>query len=150
MLCALDQFGSVVYAVNSPSPEIVRTRCSAPRTDLSKRDSSLSSSTSENPDTTVMGLPIMSSWKIGPSSRASATRFWIGAEALTSSMLPRIGFFGGFGIGSSASRESMSLKGSGRRPVRALELVELVRQQIGQMLHVGDHVCGRHQAEVQP
>src|SRR5437660_9031565 len=140
MLCALDQFGSVVYAVNRPSPEIVRTRCSAPRTDLSKRDSSISSSTSANPDTTVMGLPIMSSWKMGPSSRASATRFCTGADALTSSMLPRIGFLGGPGIGAEVSPASVSLNGSGRRSVRAFELVQRVGQHHGEVRHVRDHV----------
>ena len=44
MLCALLQFGSLVSAVNRPSPPTARTRRSEPRTALSKRFSSQSSS----------------------------------------------------------------------------------------------------------
>src|SRR4051794_36882470 len=99
MLCALLQFGSSVSAVNRPSPPTARTRRSEPRTALSKRFSSLSSSTSSWPDTITKGAPIMSSQKIGPSSFASRARCCTGAVVSSDSMLPTTGFFGGCGIG---------------------------------------------------
>ena len=99
MLCALLQFGSVVSAVNRPSPPTARTRRSAPRTALSKRFSSESSSTRSWPETTTIGAPIMSSQKIGPSSLASRVRFCTGAEESSDSMLPTTGLVGGCGIG---------------------------------------------------
>src|SRR6476646_5967452 len=100
MLCALLQFGSRVSAVNRPSPPTARTRRSAPRTALSKRFSSESSSTRSWPETTTMGEPIMSSQKIGPSSLASRVRFCTGAAESSDSMLPTTGLVGGCGIGS--------------------------------------------------
>src|ERR1700761_918498 len=99
MLCALLQFGSLVSAVNKPSPPTARTRRSEPRTALSKRFSSLSSSTRSWPETMTIGAPIMSSQKIGPSSLVSRTRCCTGALASSDSMLPTTGFFGGCGIG---------------------------------------------------
>ncbi len=99
MLCALLQFGSLVSAVNRPSPPTARTRRSAPRTALSKRFSSESSSTRSWPETTTIGAPIMSSQKIGPSSLASRVRFCTGAEESSDSMLPTTGLVGGCGIG---------------------------------------------------
>src|SRR6266478_3155027 len=101
MLCALLQFGSVVSAVNSPSPATVRTRRSGPRTALSKRFSSESSSTRSCPETITIGAPIMSSQKIGPSSLASRARFCTGAVESRDSMLPTTGLVGGCGIGAS-------------------------------------------------
>src|SRR6185312_2338171 len=99
MLCALLQFGSVVSAVNRPSPATARTRRSGPRTALSKRFSSESSSTRSWPETITIGAPIMSSQKIGPSSFASRVRFCTGAEESSDSMLPTTGLVGGCGIG---------------------------------------------------
>src|SRR6516162_3306198 len=99
MLCALPQFGSVVSAVNRPSPATARTRRSGPRTALSNRFSSESSSTRSCPETTTSGAPIMSSQKIGPSSFASRVRFCTGAEESSDSMLPTTGLVGGRGIG---------------------------------------------------
>src|SRR5512142_3374673 len=101
MLCALLQFGSLVSAVNRPSPPTARTRRSAPRTVLSKRFSSDSSSTRSWPETTTIGEPIMSSQKIGPSSLASRVRCCTGAAESSDSMLPTTGLVGGCGIGSS-------------------------------------------------
>src|SRR5581483_3753092 len=100
MLCALLQFGSLVSAVNRPSPPTARTLRSAPRTVLSKRFSSESSSTRSWPDTTTIGEPIMSSQKIGPSSLASRVRCCTGAAESSDSMLPTTGLLGGCGIGS--------------------------------------------------
>ena len=100
MLCALLQFGSLVSAVNRPSPPTARTRRSEPRTALSKRFSSLSSSTRSWPETMTIGEPIMSSQKIGPSSLASRARFCTGALESSDSMLPTTGLVGGCGIGS--------------------------------------------------
>src|SRR3978361_2120503 len=99
MLCALLQFGSEVSAVNRPSPPTARTRRSEPRTALSKRFSSLSSSIKSWPDTITSGAPIMSSQKIGPNSLVSRTRCCTGALASSDSMLPTTGFFGGGGVG---------------------------------------------------
>ena len=99
MLCALLQFGSEVSAVNRPSPATARTRRSGPRTALSKRFSSLSSSTRSWPETITIGAPIMSSQKIGPSSLASRVRFCTGALESSDSMLPTTGLVGGCGIG---------------------------------------------------
>src|SRR5436190_24259828 len=99
MLCALLQFGSLVSAVNSPSPPTARTRRSEPRTALSKRFSSESSSIRSWPATMTSGAPIMSSQKIGPSSLVSRTRCCTGALGSSDSMLPTTGFFGGCGIG---------------------------------------------------
>src|SRR3984885_5628201 len=109
MLCALLQFGSFVYAVNSPSPATARTRRSDPFTALSNRFSSLSSSTRSCPDTTTNGVPIMSSQKIGPSSFAIRVICWIGAPESIDSMLPTTGFFGGCGIGSSRLVDAIAL-----------------------------------------
>src|ERR1700722_14729204 len=99
MLCALLQFGSEVSAVNKPSPPTARTRRSEPRTALSKRFSSLSSSTRSWPETITIGAPIMSSQKIGPSSLASRAKFCTGALESSDSMLPTTGLVGGCGIG---------------------------------------------------
>src|SRR5580704_16010667 len=99
MLCALLQFGSVVSAVNRPSPATARTRHNGPRTALSKRFSSESSSTRSWPETMTIGEPIMSSQKIGPSSLASRARFCTGAVESSDSMLPTTGLVGGCGIG---------------------------------------------------
>src|ERR1700712_1332828 len=99
MLCALLQFGSEVSAVNSPSPPTARTRRNAPRTALSKRFSSLSSSIRSWPETITSGAPIMSSQKIGPSSLASRARCCTGAAESSDSILPTTGFVGGRGIG---------------------------------------------------
>src|SRR5260370_6795481 len=99
MLCALLQFGSLVWAVNSRSPPTARTRRSEPRTALSKRLSSRSSSTRSWPDTITSGRPMMSSRKIGPSSFVSRPRCCTGAFGSSDSMLPTTGFFGGCGIG---------------------------------------------------
>src|SRR6266481_1639339 len=99
MLCALLQFGSLVSAVNSPSPPTARTLRSEPRTALSKRFSSLSSSTRSWPETMTSGAPIMSSQKIGPSSLVSRTKCCTGAVESSDSMLPTTGFVGGCGIG---------------------------------------------------
>src|SRR6202041_1091490 len=99
MLCALLQFGSLVSAVNRPSPATARTRRNGPRTAFSKRFSSLSSSTRSWPETMTSGAPIMSSQKIGPSSLASRARFCTGAVESSDSMLPTTGFVGGCGIG---------------------------------------------------
>src|SRR5882762_6757114 len=99
MLCALLQFGSLVSAVNRPSPPTARTRRSAPRTALSKRFSSESSSISSKPEAMTIGEPIMSSQKIGPSSLVSRTRSCTGAAESSDSMLPTTGFVGGCGIG---------------------------------------------------
>src|SRR5947208_3764313 len=99
MLCALLQFGSDVSAVNRPSPPTARTRRSEPRTALSKRFSSESSSMRSWPETMTSGAPIMSSQKIGPSSLLSRTRSCTGAFESSDSMLPTTGFFGGCGIG---------------------------------------------------
>src|SRR6266404_1046354 len=99
MLCALLQFGSVVSAVKRPSPATARTRRSGPRTALSKRFSSLSSSTRSWPETITIGAPIISSQKIGPSSLASRARFCTGALESSDSMLPTTGLVGGCGIG---------------------------------------------------
>src|SRR5581483_11632653 len=93
------QFGSDVSAVNRPSPAIARTRRNGPRTALSNRFSSLSSSTRSWPDTITIGAPIMSSQKIGPSSLASRARFCTGAVESSDSMLPTTGLVGGCGIG---------------------------------------------------
>src|SRR6185312_798530 len=99
MLWALLQFGSAVSAVNSPSPPTARTRRSEPRTALSKRFSSESSSTRSWPETITIGAPIMSSQKIGPSSLASRVRCCTGAAESNDSMLPTTGLVGGCGIG---------------------------------------------------
>src|SRR6266436_3793167 len=99
ILCALLQFGSFVYAVNSPSPATARTRRRDPFTALSNRFSSLSSSTRSCPETTTNGVPIMSSQNIGPSSLAIRVICWIGALESTDNILPTTGFFGGWGIG---------------------------------------------------
>src|SRR5581483_10282718 len=99
MLCALLQFGSDVSAVNRPSPPTARTRRSEPRTALSNRFSSDSSSTRSWPETTTIGAPIMSRQKIGPSSFASRVRFCTGAAESSESMLPTTGLAGGCGIG---------------------------------------------------
>src|SRR5580693_7680304 len=99
MLCALLQFGSEVSAVNRPSPATARTRRSGPRTALSKRFSSESSSTRSWPETITIGAPIMSSQKIGPNSLASRVRFCTGALESSDSMLPTTGLVGGCGIG---------------------------------------------------
>src|ERR1700733_8639218 len=99
MLCALLQFGSDVSAVNNPSPPTARTRRSEPRTALSKRFSSLSSSTRSWPETITSGAPIISSQKIGPSSLLNRTKSCTGAVESSDSMLPTTGFFGGCGIG---------------------------------------------------
>jgi len=55
-------------------------------------------------DTTTSGVPIMSSQKIGPCSRAIRIRSWIGAPPSTVSMLPSSGVRGGWGIGCSLFR----------------------------------------------
>ena len=89
----------MVSAVNRPSPPTARTRRSGPRTALSKRFSSLSSSTRSWPETMTIGAPIMSSQKIGPSSLASRARFCTGAVESSDSMLPTTGLVGGCGIG---------------------------------------------------
>src|SRR6185295_6261616 len=99
MLCALLQFGSLVSAVNNPSPPTARTRRSEPRTALSKRFSSESSSIRSWPPTMTSGAPIMSSQKIGPSSLMSRVRCCTGAFGSSDSILPTTGFFGGCGIG---------------------------------------------------
>src|SRR4029453_2356059 len=99
MLCALLQFGSLVSAVNRPSPPTARTRRSEPRTALSKRFSSESSSMRSWPETMTSGAPIMSGQKIGPSSLVSRTMCWIGALESSDSMLPTTGLVGGRGIG---------------------------------------------------
>src|SRR6202012_4166999 len=99
MLWALLQFGSEVSAVKRPSPPIARTRRNGPRTVLSKRFSSLSSSTRSWPATMTSGAPIMSSQKIGPSSRVNRARFCTGAVESSDSMLPTTGLVGGCGIG---------------------------------------------------
>src|SRR5260370_34192310 len=109
MLCALLQFGSEVSAVNSPSPPTARTRRSEPRTALSKRFSSESSSTRSWPDTITSGAPIMSSQKIGPSSLVSRTRCCTGAFGSSDSMLPTTGFFGGCGIGLSLLGDAIAV-----------------------------------------
>ena len=109
MLCALLQFGSEVSAVNRPSPPTARTRRSEPRTALSKRFSSLSSSTRSWPETMTSGAPIMSSQKIGPSSLVSRTRCCTGALASSDSMLPTTGFFGGCGIGLSLLVDAIAI-----------------------------------------
>src|SRR5258708_2091086 len=101
MLCAFCQFGSCVSAVNSASPPSMRTRRSEPRTALSKRFSSHSSATRSAPETTTRGVPIMSSQKIGPCSRAMRIRSWIGAPPSTVSMLPSTGVRGRGRVGSS-------------------------------------------------
>src|SRR5665213_301701 len=108
MLCALLQFGSVVSAVNRPSPATARTRRSGPRTALSKRFSSLSSSTRSWPETITIGEPIMSSQKIGPNSFASRARFCTGAVESSDSMLPTTGLVGGCGIGLSRLVEAIA------------------------------------------
>ncbi len=108
MLCAFCQLGSCVSAVNSASPPSMRTRRSEPRTALSKRFSSHSSATRSAPETTTSGVPIMSSQKIGPCSRAIRIRSWIGASLSTVSMLPSIGVRGGCGIGCSLLRAMAS------------------------------------------
>src|SRR5262245_29884549 len=108
MLCALLQFGSVVSAVNRPSPPIARTRRNGPRTTLSKRVSSESSSTSSWPETMTSGAPIMSSQKIGPSCFASRVRLCTGAEESSDSMLPTTGLVGGCGIGLSLLLEAIA------------------------------------------
>ncbi|MFK4402446.1 hypothetical protein ABIF31_009003 [Bradyrhizobium elkanii] len=124
MLCALLQFGSLVSAVNRPSPPTARTRRSEPRTALSKRFSSESSSTRSWPDTITSGAPIMSSQKIGPSSLESLTRCCTGAVESSDSMLPTTGFVGGCGIGLSLLPDAIfevppvlysSLRGAKRR-----------------------------------
>src|SRR3984893_10369347 len=99
MLCALLQFGSDVSAVNRASPATARTRRKGPRTALSKRFSSESSSTRSWPETMTRGAPIMSSQKIGASSLASRARFCTGALESSDSMLPTTGLVGGCGIG---------------------------------------------------
>src|SRR5437899_7890951 len=108
MLCALLQFGSLVCAVNSPSPATARTRRRDPFTALSNRFSSLSSSTRPCPETTTNGVPIMSSQKIGPNSLASRARFCVGALESSDSMLPTTGFFGGCGIGLNLSVDAIA------------------------------------------
>ena len=60
MPCGLDQVGSLVSEVNRPW-EAARSRRRAPRVLLSKRFSSHSSSTSAGDDTTITGMPGMSS-----------------------------------------------------------------------------------------
>ena len=109
MLCALLQFGSVVSAVNRPSPPIARTRRSGPRTALSKRFSSLSSLTRSWPETMTSGAPIMSSQKIGPNSLASRARFCTGAVESSDSILPTTGFVGGCGIGLSRLVDAIAI-----------------------------------------
>ena len=109
MLWALLQFGSEVSAVNRPSPPTARTRRSEPRTALSKRFSSLSSSIRSWPETITSGAPIMSSQKIGPSSLVSRTRCCTGALASSDSMLPTTGFFGGCGIGFSLLVDAIAM-----------------------------------------
>ena len=99
MLCALLQFGSLVSAVNSPSPPTARTRRSEPRTALSNRFSSESSSIRSWPETMTSDAPIMSSQKIGPNSLVSRTRCCTGAVESSDSMLPTTGLVGGCGIG---------------------------------------------------
>src|SRR3569832_1666481 len=121
MLCALLQFGSSVSAVNKPSPPIARTRRSGPRTVLSKRFSSLSSSTRSWPETITSGAPIMSSQKIGPSSLASRARFCTGAVESSDSILPTTGLVGGWGIG--ASRLPVSIVKIASHPTTVIPVV---------------------------
>ena len=98
MWCDLDQRGSCVSAVNRPCAT-ERRRRNTPRVLFSKRASSLSSSTRSKPDTTTIGLPIMSSQKMGPSSRVSFIMSCTGASARTDSMLPSMNRRGGLGMG---------------------------------------------------
>src|SRR5438045_3248780 len=121
MLCALLQFGSVVSAVNRPSPAIARTRRSGPRTALSKRFSSLNSLTRSWPETTTSGAPIMSSQKMGPNSLASRARFCTGAVESSDSMLPTTGLVGGWGIGLSRLVEAIAIAPVLSLPVIASE-----------------------------
>src|SRR6266849_3742316 len=109
MLCALLQFGSFVYAVNSPSPATARTRRRDPFTALSNRFSSLISSTRSCPETTTNGVPIMSSQKIGPNFLASRARFCTGALESSDSMLPTTGLVGGCGIGLSLFVDAIAI-----------------------------------------
>src|SRR6202040_311067 len=109
MLCALLQFVSDVSAVNRPSPPTARTRRKGPRTALSKRFSSESSSTRSWPETMTSGAPIMSSQKIGPSSLASRARFCTGALESSDSMLPTTGLVGGCGIGLSLLVDAIAM-----------------------------------------
>src|ERR1700733_1152988 len=120
MLCALLQFGSLVSAVNNPSPPTARTRRSEPRTALSKRFSALSSSTRSWPETMTIGAPIMSSQKIGPNSLVSRTRSCTGALLSSDSMLPTTGFFGGCGIGLSLLVDAIALPESFPAPFNQL------------------------------
>ena len=104
MLCAFDQFGALVSAVNNPSPAKGRTRRSAPFTALSKRVSSHNSSTSSKPDTKMTGLPRMSSQKIGPSV------FWMFRRLAT----------GAFEV----ERQEVSDQGLGRRLGNGIETID--------------------------
>ncbi|MCY1373053.1 hypothetical protein D9M69_603030 [compost metagenome] len=60
MLCGFDHVSSCVSDVKRPC-DAARNRRSAPRVLLSKRGSSQSSSTSAGDDTTITGMPGMSS-----------------------------------------------------------------------------------------
>src|SRR5882762_4304805 len=138
MLCALLQFGSLVSAVNSPSPPTARTQRSEPRTALSNRFSSESSSTRSWPEAMTIGEPIMSSQKIGPSSLVSRTRSCTGAAESSDSMLPTTGFVGGCGIGlnllldaivkvsPALSQLTPSFRGDAKHRTRNLEIPGLV------------------------
>src|SRR5262245_47920187 len=68
-----------------------------------------------------MGLPIMSSQKMGPSCRAICIRSCIGALALTESILPTSSLRGGWGMGWRGL--SLAMRGTrlfgGRRPIYA-------------------------------
>src|SRR5579863_6815552 len=99
MLWALAQFGSLVLAVNRPSPPTARTRASGPRTALSKRVSSQSSLASRAPATNTILDPMTSSSKIGPSCLAKAFRLAIGACRSSESAWPKTGLRGGCGMG---------------------------------------------------
>src|SRR6202165_6148100 len=133
MLCALLQFGSWVSAVNRPSPATARTRRSGPRTALSKRFSSLSSSTRSWPETMTSGAPIMSSQKIGPNSLVSRARFCTGALESSDRLCPPTGFVGGCGIGLSLFVDAIAIVPLPNPPVIASE----AKQSIGRKKRIG-------------
>src|SRR6267154_1329968 len=144
MLWALLQFGSLVSAVNSPSPPTARTLRSEPRTALSKRFSSLSSSTRSWPETMTSGAPIMSSQKIGPSSLVSRTKCCTGAVESSDSMLPTTGFVGGCGIGLSLLVDAIAVVSPAVSiSIRQRKRSEFPRRHSGMVRRTRPQMCNR-------
>jgi hypothetical protein len=105
--CALAQFGSLVSAVNNPSPAKSPTICRPFEIFLPKRLSSQTSFTSSCELRKAGVRPPRDRRKIGPWMRASCIRLCIGTCVSMSGRLPRNGK--GFGCGMTRDREVIGL-----------------------------------------